>query len=161
MKKLAETTQFWGQTLVGAGVAVTALGSGLRQLGLEEEAEVVEKIGSGLTTVGSILMGLPPILNVLKTALASVGKTGTAAGAQVGTAGLVAQSGWLPLLAITAALLAIFGIFAALLYTAKAGERRMKAMADATKDAKVAAEEAKQAYEELLDQHQEYENLKN
>lgn len=36
MKKLAETTQFWGQAMMGAGVAVTALGSGLRQLGLEE-----------------------------------------------------------------------------------------------------------------------------
>lgn len=149
---LSRSTQFWGQSLVGVGVAATALSQGLRELGADEDfVKVVENIGKGLTTIGSVMMGLPPILNILKTTLASVGTTGAKAGTAVGAGGAVAQAGWWPLLVIALALVATFALLGFYLYYIKKNspEGKLASATDEAERAAQAASSAAEAYENL------------
>lgn len=81
-----------------------------------------------------------------------MGAAGLEAGKKVAAGGLTAQTGWLPLLAISVAIIGLITLITVLVKRAEENklENRLKAAQENTEKMSEAANEAKQSYEELL-----------
>ena len=87
-----------------------------------------------------------------------VGAAGLEAGKKVAAGGLIAQAGWLPLLAISVAIIGLVALITVLVKKAEANkvENRLKAAQENTEKMAEAANEAKQSYENLLETINKY-----
>ena len=148
--KMGESISQMGGAITAVGVATSALGGILSSLGLEEFGEVVLTIGNGILLVGSAVSAIGTLVPVVTKILVACGYS--------------VQSAWWPLLVIGLALAALVGTVMLIVssikeYEAQKLENRMKAAAEATEEAKNQAQEAKEAYDDLLSDRSAYNEL--
>ena len=127
----------------GLGVGLGFVSTQLEEAGFEEGAETIQILSSAFTFLGVVLGFIPPILKIL------------------GDEALKAQIKAWPLLLIGAIIagiaVAIIGITHAInAYKKNSLEGRMEAAAEATAEATQAAQEAKKAYDDLLEDRDGY-----
>ena len=155
-----------------AGGACMALSGLFAALGLDEAAEAAATLGTIFVGIGGAISLVSSLLPIMNAGMAAMGAIGAASGAmtaaswtEAGKAIWAALAPVLPiLLAITAVIIGIIALFAAIKwlidnYNANTLEGRMAAAAEATERAKKAAEEASQAYNDLLTAKNSYEDL--
>lgn len=128
--------------MFAAGVAANLLATGISKLG-----PTGEKIATIVRDVGVALMLLPPILKIIQAAAAS--------------AGITIQAAFWPITIVVAAIGGLIGVITVLNKIAKENslESRMEAAAEAAENAKKSAEEAKSAYDALLESKNDYTEL--
>ena len=147
-----------GTATMAAGGAALSLAAAFRSMGPEFEgvAQVCEVVGSVLMVVG---MGL----TMVSTIAPIVSKVFQKVSASLQQSGRSAQLSWWWVIIIVAVVVALVAGIIALANHAKNNslEKQMEAAAQATEDAKAAAEGAKQAYEELLSDKTEYQEVQD
>ena len=125
----------------GLGMGMAFLSTQLEEAGFEEAAETTQVLSSVLTVLGVVLGFIPPIFTL-------IGNEGAKA--------------WLkvlgPIALIIAGVVALIAIISILVSVAKNNslEGRMEAAAEATQEATKAAQEAKKAYDDLLEDRSGY-----
>lgn len=139
--------QSLGVALMGAGMATSLLASGFEALGMDEAAEAAETLGGIITALGSGIMVLSMVLGP-----ATAGTT------------LFSAAWWsaaIPILATVGAILALVAVMAFLWWLATKNplEEAMEEAKEATLEAAKAAEEAKKAYDDLLEDKKQYKSL--
>jgi uncharacterized membrane protein YcjF (UPF0283 family) len=115
-------------------------------MGLEGASEGFSKVSSVLTTFGTVLMALPPIIKLL-------GLTFSSTGIQISVAGFTAQLGWWPFILILLAVVAVVGILIAVFVALAKNtpEAKLKEAQEAAEVAAEAADRAADAYRNLSD----------
>lgn len=125
----------------------------------DDSATTSEKVGA----IAMGLMSLIPVFSAMTGGIAMIGQAFGVAGAEAGVAGIIAQAGWWPLIAILLAILAVIGlvIAAVKIFTMEANktpENKLKRAEEAYENLANAAEEAADAAESLRDQISRYDD---
>ena len=143
-----------GGAAMAVGGSLGLLASLFESLGMEEEAEAVG-------VLAAVFMGLGTVMTTLSSIAPMLGMSFTTAGVQITTAGVTSQLAWWWVFLIIAAVAALIALVVVLAKVAQENslEGRMEAAAEATENAKAAAEEAKKAYEDLLNAKEGYDEL--
>lgn len=135
INKMAQGAAAASQALMFAGMGVSALGSAIAESGAEEAGETISGIGNALTTVGSIMMGLVPVVKFVST--------------QIAANGVKAMLPWLWVILILTAVIATVAIVANAIKKSSP-EYKMEQLTEATDKASNAAERAEKAYDNLV-----------
>ena len=138
-----------GQAIIGVGAVAGLLASAFEEMGMEDAAEKTRWVSTAIIGLGTAFTILSPVIEIV--------------GQKLVEKGIEAAGAWwwitLIVVAVTATLVGVIAIFKAI--NNNSIEGRMKKAEEATASAKSAAEEAKQAYEQLLSDHSEYDELQN
>lgn len=164
MKAFKVDFQGVGIAATGVGTAISLLGELFDNLGMEALAEKTKKLGTVITGVGATFMMLGPMINKLGIYVGTTGLYFGAAGKKALAAGLQAQLGWWPLIAIFVAIAAAVTILVGAFIAARnaSPEYQLKQAAEAADEAAEAADKAAESYNNLkssLDAIEEKENV--
>ena len=146
-EKLKINTQKLGAAFIAAGMASSLLAQQLRKNGNEKGAEVVEKVGAGLTTIGMALTTIGPLITSVGKALKNM------------TVGQMKSIGkWTIILAIVTAIFMIIKNIANII-SKNSLNGKLKSITDATQKATETAQKAQEAYSNWLSDKNEYNGL--
>ena len=146
-EKSMHKVQKWGAAAMAAGIACSMLGQQLRKNGNEKAAEGFEHLGATLTTVGSAMMILTPLIKNLKAEIKGGNK-------QLGATSLK----WL---AIAAAIAAVIIVVKEIVNLIKNNtlEGKLTTIKEQTEKATAAAQRAQEVYSDWLSDKNEYSGL--
>ena len=150
--ELYDTEQAWkdiSEGISGAGKAVIGFGMGLSAIGGILSSIGLESFGNGLAKVGNYAAVAGSSITALATIVPLLGKTFTIAGKEISIAGWIASSGWIWLLGISAAIVAITLIVTAIKKASP--EEKLKKAQQAADEAANSANNAKESFEGLAD----------
>ena len=164
MKTFKVDFQGVGIAATGVGTAISLLGGLFEKLGMEEAADKAKKLGSTMMSVGMIFTMLGPMINKLGISIGATGLYFGEAGKKALAAGLQAQLGWWPLIAIFVAIAGAVTILVGAFIAARnaSPEYQLKQAAEAADEAAEAADKAAESYNNLkssLDAIEEKENV--